>query len=110
MVPRPSHIGENRQDGNFVVVVPKNVGLVREQQHAKPDDNEASDARPDYFRTRGSRPGHCAISTPNTQGRKQTLNAQRPTFNAQRGEPRSEKAKHRTPNTERRTPNAEWHL
>ncbi len=74
MIPCSRHIGENRQHRDFVIVVPKNKGVVGEQQNAKPEDNEASDPCADYFRTRGSRPGHSAISTPN---------AQRPTPNDQ---------------------------
>src|SRR2546430_3259935 len=83
MIPCPCHVGEGRQNGDFVVVVPKNARVLREQQGAKPDDNETSNPPADYFRTRGSRPGHSAISTPYAKGRKQTPNAQRPTLNAQ---------------------------
>ena len=39
MVPCPRHIGENRQDGNFVVVVPKNEGIVCKQEDAEGDDD-----------------------------------------------------------------------
>jgi hypothetical protein len=52
VVPCPRHIGEHRQDGNFVVVVPKNEGIVREQEEAERDGDEASDDRADYFSTR----------------------------------------------------------
>src|SRR5205814_5216059 len=83
VVPCSRHVGENRQDGNFVVVVPKNEGIVREQEDAEGDDDQSGDRRTDYLRTRKSRTGHSAISTPN---------AQRPTPKAQRREARSEKA------------------
>jgi hypothetical protein len=83
VVPCPRHIGEDRQDGNFVVVVPKNEGIVREQEDAEGDDDQSGDRRTDYLRTRKSRPRHSAISTPNVQG---------PTSEAQRGEARSGKS------------------
>src|SRR5437870_6027050 len=51
VVPRPCHVGEDRQNGDFVIVVPKEKWIMREQQGARPDDNETSDARLDYFRT-----------------------------------------------------------
>lgn len=45
MIPCPRHIGEDRQDGNFVVVVPKNEGIVREQEDAEGDDDQSGDRR-----------------------------------------------------------------
>ena len=75
VVPCPRHIGEDRQDGNFVVVVPENEGIVREEEEAEGDDNEARERRAYYFRTRAiASLDDSAISTPN---------AQRPTPNAQ---------------------------
>jgi len=56
---------------------------VREQEDAEGDDDQSGDRRPDYLRTRKSRPRHSAISTPNGQG---------PTPKAQRGEARSGKS------------------
>ena len=45
VVPCPCHIGEDRQDGNFVVVVPKNEGIVREQEDAEGDNDQSGDRR-----------------------------------------------------------------
>ena len=39
VVPCPRHIGEDRQNGDFVVVVPKNEGIVCEQEDAEGDDD-----------------------------------------------------------------------
>jgi len=39
VVPCPCHIGENWQNGNFVVVVPKNEGIVCKQEDAEGDDD-----------------------------------------------------------------------
>ena len=67
MVPRPCHVGEDRQNGNFVIVVPKDKRVVREKEEAEGDDDKPGDSRADNFRTRGARPGHSAISTPNAE-------------------------------------------
>ena len=45
VVPCPCHIGEDWQNGNFVVVVPKNEGIVCKQEDAEGDDDESGDRR-----------------------------------------------------------------
>src|SRR5882724_9340140 len=89
--PAARHIGEHRQDRQFVVVIPKNERIVPEQNEAEEDDNESGGCRAKNVRTRGLRLGHLTRQTPNAQrptpnaqGEKKTLNAQRPTLNAQR--------------------------
>ncbi len=41
--PAPGHIGEDRQNGNLKIVIPKNLRIMPEKQPAK-EENERSDA------------------------------------------------------------------
>src|SRR6266478_2278225 len=74
--PAARHIGEHRQDRQFVVVIPKNERIVPEQNEAEQDDNEAGSCRAKNVRTRGLRLGHLT---------RQTSNAKRPTPNVELG-------------------------
>ena len=61
VIPGARHIGENRKDGDFVVVIPKNERVVREEKKGEDDDDQGRRDGAEYFRTRGSRFKHCAI-------------------------------------------------
>jgi hypothetical protein len=41
MIPSARHVGANRQNGNLVIVVPKNERIVREKEQAESDDKRA---------------------------------------------------------------------
>jgi hypothetical protein len=42
VIPRPRDVGANRQDGNLIIVIPKNERVVREEQQAKDNGERAS--------------------------------------------------------------------
>ena len=43
MAPCPRHVGENRQDGNLIIIIPKNEGIVGEEKQAKDNGESGSD-------------------------------------------------------------------
>ena len=71
--PTARHVCEHGQNRQFIVVVPKQEGIVPEKNEAKEDDKQAGRSSAKNFRTRGARLGHL---------RQQTPNAQRPTPNS----------------------------
>src|SRR5207237_10834030 len=71
--PTARHIGEHRQDRQFVIVIPKNRRIVPEKNEAEEDDDQPCRCRTENLRARGTRSGH---------PRKE--NAERPTSNVQR--------------------------
>src|SRR5438876_11308333 len=72
--PAARHIGEHRQDRQFVIVIPKNKRIVPEKNEAEEDDDQPCRCRTENLRARGTRSGH---------PRKE--NAERPTSNVQLG-------------------------
>ena len=72
--PTARDIGENRQDRDLVIVVPKKKRIVPEQDEAEEDYRDSGCESAEYFRTGGSRLDHAAALTSNVQ---------RPTFNVQ---------------------------
>src|SRR5206468_4943163 len=81
--PTARHIGEHRQDRQFIIIIPKNERIVPEKKQAEEDDDKSCCYRADNFRTRGARSGHLKCKTPNVQPQKQTPNAQLPTSNVE---------------------------
>ena len=71
--PAARHIGEHRQDRQFVIVISKNKRIVPEKNEAEEDDDQPCRCRTENLRARGTRSGH---------PRKE--NAERPTSNVQR--------------------------
>jgi hypothetical protein len=73
--PTARHIGEHRQDRQFVVVIPKNERIVPEQNEAEEDDDQPRRCRTENLRTRGTRSGHPRKEN----AERSTSNVQRPT-------------------------------
>ena len=65
--PTAGHIGENRKDRDFVIVVPEKERVVPEQNETEQRYNNSGCESAEYFRTRGSRLGHAALLTSNVQ-------------------------------------------
>jgi hypothetical protein len=70
--PTARHIGEDRQDRQFIIVIPKNERIMPEKDEAEEDNNQTGTDCAENFRTRGAWSGHL---------RKKTPNVQRPTLN-----------------------------
>ena len=70
--PTARHVCKHGQNRQFIVVVPKQEGIVPEKNEAKEYDEQAGRSSAKNFRTRRARLGHL---------RQQTPNAQRPTPN-----------------------------